>query len=185
VKIRASLMAFGVAASLGSAQAFAASTVVKFERGVGVDPVAGVSGTATITNGVAVFPGAVRNDVRGVAPGGRPWTIARLTASVKDDGSISAKGEGLLLAGGDGIGTTGTARFVAASLFCGAPPNAVEFDSQPFPIDASGNFTIRGTLSGIPSSCASPVLLIRNATSNGNPGPLSAWFAAGMPGDSD
>jgi hypothetical protein len=151
---------------LAGGSALAAGSLLKFDGWIGVDPVAG------ITNGAPVL-----NVVRGVPPGGRPWVIRRLKVDVKDDGQISAKGEGLLLAGGDGIGTRATIENVAATLFCGAVATAVAHTSGPAALDANGDFEIRGVLDRTPPNpCVSPVLLIRNFA-NGQPG---AWFAAGI-----
>jgi hypothetical protein len=154
--------------SLAGASAFAATSLLKFDGWIGVDPVAGI---------VPNTGAPLLNVVRGVNPGGRPWVIKRLKVEVKDDGQISAKGEGLLLSGGDGIGTRAAIENVVATLFCGAVPSAVAHTSSPAALDAGGNFEIRGVLDRTPpASCVSPVLLIRNSV-NGQPGP---WFAAGI-----
>ena len=164
---RSIVIALGITAGLSAPTAGAAGNLLKFERGVGVDPVAGI---------VAGAP--VLNVVKGINPGGRPWTIAKLKVTIRDDGGISAKGEGLVLAATDAIGTAGGANQVAASLFCGAD----RFDSQPAPLDAHGNFRINGSFNVTPPNpCVAPVLLIRNATG----GTLGSWFAAGIQGDDD
>jgi hypothetical protein len=151
---------------LAGASALAAGNLLKFDGWIGMDPVAGIA------NGAPVL-----NVVRGVNPGGRAWVIRRLKVEVKDDGQISAKGEGLLLGGGDGIGTRGAVENVAATLFCGAVATAVAHSSGPAALDANGDFEIRGVLDRTPPNpCVSPVLLIRNFA-NGQPG---AWFAAGI-----
>jgi hypothetical protein len=134
--------------------ASAESSLARFEGGIGSQPLA--------ANGAV-------NTVLGVNPGGRPWVIARLSADVKTDGRISVDGRGLLLAGGNGIGTTGN-QSVRARLFCGG----VAYDSDLVALDPAGDFRIEGELSDVPPSpCASPVLLIVNAS--------GAWFAAGIP----
>ncbi|HEY0824142.1 MAG TPA: hypothetical protein VGD76_10180, partial [Ramlibacter sp.] len=53
--------------------ASAADPLVRFEGGIGSQPLAAGGGV---------------NDVQGVPPGGRPWVIASLSADVKTDGSI-------------------------------------------------------------------------------------------------
>jgi hypothetical protein len=135
---------------------------IEFHGGIGSTP-------------LALFNGApVPNEVRGIAPGGRPWVIEKLRAAIRPDGNISVKGQGLLLAGGNAVGTPGLVRQVVATLFCGEMAHT----SPAADLDASGDFMIRGTLSGVlPSPCPAPVLLIRNFTNNA-PG---AWFAAGIP----
>ena len=125
--------------------------------------------------GIGVVParvGGVANTVRGVNPGGQPWVISRLTADVRTDGRISVDGRGLLLAGGDNIGTNGNQE-VHARLFCGAG-SGIAFDSQSVPLGLDGDFRIEGQLPGLLlSQCERPVLLILNAA--------GVWFAAGIP----
>lgn len=145
-----------------SALATADDRLVRFDGGIGVIPV-----SSTVSN--AATGDAVRNDVRGVQPGGQPWVISRLAADVRTDGRIVVDGRGLLLAGGNGIGTTG-GQSVRASLFCGAD----RFDSDLVALEANGDFRIDGVLSGaVPGECASPILLIVNGGGR--------WFAAGIP----
>jgi len=152
-----------------STQVMAAEILARFNGGIGETPISSVAGVA---NDDGSFPNVNRNDVRGVPPGGQPWVIARLSATVKNNGRIHAKGEGLLLAGGNGIGTSANAS-VFATLFCGA----AEFSSNPagVPLDANGDFIIDDTLTPTPPDpCDNQVLLIR--TANGG-----RWFAAGIP----
>src|SRR3954469_10693931 len=88
-------------------------TLVKFKGGIGVIPVSagqGQAATATVVN---------RNIVRGVQPPGQLWTIAALQAQVKTDGRITVRGKGLLLAGGNAIGTNAN-QSVRATLICDA-----------------------------------------------------------------
>lgn len=138
--------------------------LVRFDGGIGVVP--------TRSNGT-------QNIARGVLPGGIPWVISRLTADVRTDGRISVDGRGLILAGGDTIGTainpqTGGGFSVFARLFCGAG-TGVPFDSEAAPLSPEGDFRIEGRLAGmLQQSCERPVLLIINS---GN----GAWFAAGIP----
>jgi hypothetical protein len=167
------VMALGITAGAFAAPAMAAGPLVRFDGGIGVDPVAGIAAGAPVLN-----------TVHGVPPGGRPWVIATLKATVKEDGSISVRGRGLVLAGSDAIGTVGGIKFVAASLFCGTQ----EFDSGAVPISANGDFEIGGSVgTAPPNPCGTPpVLLIRNATgANGTAGAPGAWFAAGIPGNDD
>ncbi|MBK5105877.1 MAG: hypothetical protein JJE42_16645 [Burkholderiales bacterium] len=161
------VIALGVAAGIFMSPAMAAGTLLKFDKGIGVDPVAGIA------NGAPVL-----NIVKGVNPGGRPWVIGKLKVRVKEDGSISAKGQGLIFSATDNIGTAGAVTQVAASLFCGVDP--VSYDSPAAPLDINGNFNIVGSLgSAPPNPCLKPVLLIRNA----NGGIIGSWFAAAVPGD--
>jgi len=145
-------------AALGlTLQAQAQDRLARFEGGIGVIP-ARVGGAANV--------------VRGVNPGGQVWVISRLSADVKSDGRISVDGRGLLLGGGDNIGTN-AAQSVRARLFCGAGTGTA-FDSELVPLEANGDFRIESQLSGLlPAECERPVLLIVSAGGN--------WFAAGIP----
>jgi hypothetical protein len=152
-------------------------TLVKFDRGIGVDPVSNAPGTAATANVVT------RNIVRGVQPAQR-WVIAELKAEVKDDGRITVDGRGLVFAAGDTIGTalvltptggTAASLHVFATLICENVAPFVERNTNPVPLGANGDFKIDDVLSPPPppASCATPVLLIRNA-------PSGIWFAAGI-----
>jgi len=147
---------------VGLAPALAADNRIEFHGGIGSTPFASVNG--------ALAP----NDVRGIAPGGRPWVIQKLRAAIRSNGNISVKGEGLVLGGGNAVGLPGLPRQVVATLFCGA----TEFTSPPADLDANGNFMIRGTLAAVlPDPCQTPTLLIRNFSANA----AGVWFAAGIP----
>lgn len=148
--------------------AHARDTLVRFEGGIGVIP------TSRVNQPVApsTIPTVVTNVVRKRNPGGQPWVIARLEARIRMDGSIRATGRGLLLAGGDGIGTTGN-QSVRAVLFCGPAATASEHSSELVPLEPDGDFKINGELSPAPpATCDTPVLLIVNGG--------GAWFAAGI-----
>lgn len=142
---------FGLLVSL---PAMAEGPLVRFDGGIGVQP---------------LRSGPAANVVQGVNPAGIPWVIARLTADVKTDGRISVDGRGLLLAGGNGIGTNGM-QSVKARLFCGT----VAHDTALVPLQPNGDFRIDDVLSPLPTNpCDNPVLLILNAG--------GSWFAAGIP----
>jgi hypothetical protein len=116
-----------------------------------------------------------RNIVRGVNPPGQIWVIKALKAEIESDGHIEVRGRGLLLGGGNGIGTNG-GQSVRATLICEAAAPFTLFDTGLVPLDADGDFRIDDVLANpsamFPASCASPVLLIRNGG--------GAWFAAGI-----
>ncbi len=147
--------------------AMADDTLVRFEGGIGVIPVSNVAvaagGTVTVT----------RNVVRGVNPAGQIWVIADLRADVKEDGRIQVDGRGLLLGGGNTIGTNAN-QSVRATLICGAATPFTLHDSGLVPLELNGDFRIDDMLSpALPNPCNVPVLLIRN--------PAGSWFAAGIP----
>jgi hypothetical protein len=146
--------------------ATAEDSLAKFDGGIGVIPVSsgvGTAPTATVVN---------RNIVRGVQPPGQLWVIADLKADVKTDGRIQVDGRGLLLAGGNTIGTNAN-QSVRATLLCANDGNVLH-DTGLVALEANGDFRIDDTLSPLPPNpCTSAVLLIRN--------PNGAWFAAGIP----
>jgi hypothetical protein len=145
---------FSVALSFPLA-ANAQQTLARFDGGIGSQP---------------LRAGALVNDVFGVPPGGRPWVISRLIADVLSR-KILVNGQGLLIAGGNSIGT-GAGQSVRARLFCGGVPH----DSALVPLADNGDFRIDSALSPTPPNpCATPVLLI--VSSGGS------WFAAGIPRD--
>jgi hypothetical protein len=80
--------------------------LVKFEGAIGDIPVANVAGVA---NPDGTFPDVTRNIVRLVNPAGQIWVISDFKADVKVDGRIRVDGRGLLLGGGNAIGTNGNA----------------------------------------------------------------------------
>jgi len=157
-----------VLALLVASSAMAHDTFLKFQGGIGVIPVSSVGSTGL----------AVANVVRGIQPPGQPGRISALSAEVKVDGRIHVEGRGLLLAGGNAIGTNGGQK-VFATLICGTLPNG-PFTVQSTPVAnavalaADGDFTIDDVLSPAPlNPCDNPVLLIRNVG--------GFWFAAGIP----
>jgi len=144
----------------------ATDLLLSFSGGIGVDPVSGISA------GPPVVP--TSNTVRNVGPGGAPWRIGSLRADIEVDGHIRVVGRGLLLAGGNGIGTNG-AQSVHAMLFCGPAATATKHETTVagVALAANGDFRIDDTLTPRPpASCTTPVLLIAN--------PAPRWFAAGI-----
>jgi hypothetical protein len=135
--------------------AHAQQSVARFDGGIGSQPVRAP---------------ATANDVNGVLPSSRPWVISRLTANVRSNGRIKVDGQGLVLAGGSNIGTSG-GQAVRARLYCGGVPHDT---LTVVPLEPNGDFRIDGVISPLPPSvCANPVLLILSAGGN--------WFAAGIP----
>lgn len=147
------------------------NTLVKFKGGIGVIPVSSGVGTATTAEVVN------RNIVRGVQPPGQIWRIADLKANVKVDGHIRVDGRGLLLAGGNNIGTNAN-QSVRARLFCGTDD---VHESNLVQLEPNGDFRIDDILTPVQPTvtlvplnpCVNPVLLILSSG--------GSWFAAGIP----
>ena len=80
---------------------------------------------------------------------------------------------------GDDIGGTG-GDVVFATLICEATAPFTERNSNlaGVPLAPNGDFRIDDVLSPAPTTCASPVLLIRNAAN-------LRWFAAGIPAEDE
>jgi hypothetical protein len=179
VRLSHTLVTLSLAAA--SAAAFATRTppLVEFSGAIGADPLTAAGGVDAL------------NTVRGVNPGGRAWVMRKFKATVGADGSVSARGAGLLLASGEGIATRATIASVVVTLFCGpADATARKFTSAPGALDLAGNFRISGVLSEdginaavLPPSCDNPKMLIRSV--NATTGVAGGWFAAGIPGDGD
>jgi hypothetical protein len=161
--VRGLLVALVALAIAGTASA-QENTDLTFRGAIGVIPVTGVAANGAVN----------LNVVRGINPAG-PWRIADLDADVRSDGHIRVKGRGLLLAAGNGIGTNAGAS-VFATLFCGPAATATAHSSNRVALEVDGDFRIDDLLTpALPTSCDTPVLLIRNGAGSG------VWFAAGIP----
>ena len=165
-KLSAWVLLFGIVYPLSAA---ADDSLVKFEGGIGVIPVSsgvGVAATAEVVN---------RNIVRGVQPAGQLWVIADLRAEVNTNGSITVRGKGLVLGGGNNAGRA-TGQSVFATLICEAAATFTERNTNlaGVPLAPNGDFRIDDMLTPAPFDCPSPMLLIRNAAG-------LAWFAIGIP----
>src|SRR5262245_35546422 len=169
-----SLMALGIIGPVGASahdQGHERDFLARFEGGIGVIPVSNGAGPV---NADGTFPNVKLNIVRGVPPGAGPWRIADLRADVDVDGRIKVRGRGLLLASSNSIGQNAN-QSVFATLICepSAPFTEHSTPRSGVPLDPDGDFRIDDVLDSVPSSCPSPVLLIRNTQ--------GVWFAAGIP----
>jgi hypothetical protein len=171
MKMRLLVVLLAVAV-VGTVSAQGADTLVRFSGGIGVIPVANVVAPA---NPDGTFPNVTRNIVRNVNPGATIWRIADLKADIDVFGRIKVRGKGLLVGSGNSIGSNAN-QSVFATLICEAKEPFVEHstDKAGVPLDVNGDFRIDDFISSPVSTCASPVLLIRNV-------PAGVWFAAGVP----
>jgi hypothetical protein len=101
--------------------------------------------------------------------------IDKLDAKVKTNGDIEVKGKGLILGGGNNAGRA-TGQNVFATLICevSAPFTQLSTNRAGVRLANDGDFEIDDVLTPKATECASPMLLIRNATNGG-------WFAVGIP----
>lgn len=94
-----------------------------------------------------------------VAGGGQPWST--LGGSAKVDlrtGRVRFRVAGLVLAGGNAIGTPGPIVQVKGTLVCDADGsasggNSVLIDTPLVPLDAQGNAEFQGDLGSLPAVC--------------------------------
>ena len=160
------------------------SKIVEFNGAIGSQPFANVAGAP------------VANDVLGIAPGGRPWELRKLRASVDTSGMLRVRASGLLLGGGSNIGRPAIPRNVQVTLFCNDNGTNIAWNSDAAALDAHGNFLIHGLLAPVapnqllvpPNPCNLPILLVRNSAAATTPGgaPIPGpWFAAGILSDGD
>jgi hypothetical protein len=126
--------------------------------------------------GIGVIPTGSTNTVtRGVTGAGQIWVIEKLDAKVEVSGHITVEGKGLVLGAGNNAGRA-AGQSVFATLICEAAAPFTERNTSlvGVPLTVTGDFKINDMLHPAPPlSCASPMLLIRNA--NGQ-----TWFAVGI-----
>ncbi len=161
---RLSTAVFATLATLAVAQPAQARTLVAFGEAFGMpSPFSVDPGTGEPT----------RNIVRGVPAALQPWWVKRGRARVRTNGTINARVEYLVFAGGDAIGTPGPISKVVLTLFCGDN----QFSTDPVPLEAEGMIRVRhARLSPRPPEpCENPALLVRIAN------PALPWIAAFAP----
>jgi len=172
-------MTFALISTLALASTAAPSTdlLFKFDGGIGVTPVSQVLDLQS--NGGSPDQGeVVENLVRGHFASKQPWRIANLHATVRTDGTIQVQGHGLLLAGGDHIGTSQAAN-VRASLVCGMGADAnsrFEIFTSFHALTDDGEFSFDEVLpnfTSLPNPCVEPALIIWDANT-------ARWLAASI-----
>jgi hypothetical protein len=119
----------------------------------------------------------VGNRVGGIAGAGDPWSTTSGHAAVDLRSSVMEFSvTGLVLAGGDFIGTTGPITAVKGTLICDAHKNPTIISTGLVPLDAQGNANFLGSISSKSASCRLPrgvVFLITIPTHPAN------WIAYG------
>jgi len=115
------------------------------------------------------------NMVGGIAGGGQPWTTLGGRARVDlAKGQLDFDVQGLVLAGGNTVGTTGTVAQVRGTLVCGAgSPTQLVVDTMFVPLSPQGDADFSGPIGPIPSTCkeTNVVFLVRIQS--------GAWIANG------
>jgi hypothetical protein len=172
-------MSFALISTLAVASSAAPTTdlLFKFDGAIAVTPVSQVLDLAGNPGGPDQGE-VVENLVRGHFASKQPWRIASLHATVRTDGTIQVQGSGLLLAGGNHIGTSQAAN-VRASLVCGLGPDAnARFESFTsfHALTDDGVFSFDEVLpnfSFLPNPCVEPALIIWDANT-------ARWLAASI-----
>jgi hypothetical protein len=96
------------------------------------------------------------NLVGNIGGGGQPWST--LGGRAKADlvtGRVDFEVEGLVLAGGNTIGTPGAVNQVKGTLVCIVGTATVALDTVLVPLSAQGNAEFSGSVGPIPSGCTS------------------------------
>lgn len=107
------------------------------------------------------------NVVGGITGGGQPWSTREGEVLVElDNGFVVFEVRGLVLAGGNTIGTPGPVKQVKGTLVCGpgsASPTVI--DTPLVPLDAQGNAEFSGSFSSSAAGCSpmDTAFLIRTA----------------------
>jgi hypothetical protein len=114
-----------------------------------------------------------------VTGGGQPWHTTNGSAEVDlGNGDLQFKVKGLVLAGGNAIGTPDNVTMVKGTLVCDTTGtlngNSDLVDSTLVPLNATGDANFEGNLGPLPATCSEPNLafLIRAAS--------GVWIANGV-----
>lgn len=115
--------------------------------------------------------------IPGIIGGGEPWSTLGGHAYVDlTSGTVDFEVDGLVLAGGNGIGTTGGATPVEGTLVC-APGSTTQmvFNTSTVPLSAQGNAEFHGSFGPLPTVCITTngVAFLIRIVSNGH------WIANG------
>jgi hypothetical protein len=114
------------------------------------------------------------NTVGNIGGGGQPWTALGGRARVDLARSrLDFDVQGLVLAGGNTIGTPGAINQVMGTLVCDAGGTNVTYDTTPIPLSPQGDADFSGQIGPIASTCNSSnvAFLIRI--------PAGRWIANG------
>ncbi|HEY6198829.1 MAG TPA: hypothetical protein VI231_09480 [Candidatus Binatia bacterium] len=131
--------------------------------------------------GVIQTGNVVGSGTGAVTGAGQPWVVTGGRAEVDlSDSDLRFEVEGLVLAGGNSVGTRGTNAQVRGTLVCdtngsAGGGNSVLVDTPLVALSAQGEAEFSGNLGSLPAVCTTEpdiAFLIRSAGGN--------WFAAGI-----
>jgi hypothetical protein len=115
------------------------------------------------------------NLVGNIGGGGQPWSTTGGEAKVNlRTGHLEFNVRGLVLAGGNGIGTPAAINTVKGTLVCNPGPAQVVVDGAPVPLSPTGDAQFSGDLGTLPADCAggNAAFLVRIV-------PADRWIANG------
>jgi hypothetical protein len=113
------------------------------------------------------------NVVDGISGGGQPWTTQGGEASVDlRTGEVEFDVRGLVLAGGNTIGTPGAISSVMATIACGT--GAVAF-GPPVPLSAQGEAHFEGIITPPPGCSSANIAFLVSISAS----PANRWIANG------
>jgi hypothetical protein len=125
---------------------------------------------------IGAIPGTSANTVAGITGGGEPWSTLSGHAYVDlSSGAVDFEVKGLVLAGGNSIGTPATIAQVEGTLVCspGTTSQAI-INTPPVPLDAQGNASFNGSFTSPTDGCSpTAVVFLITIPSNGH------WIANG------
>jgi hypothetical protein len=116
------------------------------------------------------------NTVGGVVGGGEPWSTLGGEVSVDPITSmVEFEVRGLVLAGGNAIGTTGGITQIQGTLVCGLTGTPIVINTQPVMLSALGDAEFSGPFAGSTATCtaASGVAFLLTVVANDH------WIANG------
>lgn len=127
--------------------------------------------------GVITAPG-VDNPVATIHAGTLPWSVKSGRARVNlSTGAAFFEVDGLVLNGSNNSGTPGPVTAVEGTLVCNpATATPTILNTAAVSLNTQGDAHFAGEISGIPSSCANPLFLVRIAAPAGAAG---RWIATG------
>jgi hypothetical protein len=103
---------------------------------------------------IGAMPGTSANTVGGVIGGGEPWSTLGGHAYVDlSNGIVDFQVKGLVLAGGNGIGTTGGIPKVEGTLVCSPASSPMVFNTPAVTLSAQGNAEFHGSFGPLPTVC--------------------------------
>ena len=170
------LVAIAASALLMSATAGpAAAQNVKWQNIVGVVQPGNQVGTHTDTT---TMPPTTTCGTDCITGGGQPWTTLQGQAKVNlANGQLQFNVSGLVLAGGNSIGTPDNITQVVGTLICITTTTNVIVDTIAVPLSSTGDAQFSGNVGAISGSCtASNVAFLIRIFRNNSAG---AWIANG------